>query len=184
MAHSPKEGIERAAGMHLPTDEILQPPGEVPPDDRQRLRPEHEVVQVLVEEEHLQGSQSQSEHPHSPVRHLRLQNHSSNANGCAGESRAAEVQVLLQSAASVERDPASYRWPEFGDNIEVQLRVDRRHAFEKLRNQFIGTRRNGELDWLGQNVRSELFGLPQTCPPRVAPTCPELESRKPWRPGS
>ena len=133
-----------AAGRSLPPDEVLRPPGEMPPDVPHSVWPDHEVVQVLVVEKRPQRRKHHRNHAHPPEWHLRLQQHRGNLNVGIFQRGPAAFQILAEASPHMIGNPLSLGRRKFGNDIHLQFRIDPFHSIEKCRDQLV--RAGGERD--------------------------------------
>ena len=103
------------------------------------------------------GDMQQRHQAHAPVRHVRHQHHSGQADAASGKRGAAARPVLGEAAADVVRHPAdAFRLlgRKFGHHVKRQFGEDAAHALHQAAVQVVRAGGERDFDLRGQALRS------------------------------
>ena len=179
MPNPPRERIKAAARLSLPLVQVFQPPRRVPEQLWECSRPEHEMIQVLVEEKRPQRGQGHRDCSHSPERHARLQNQSAEPDPVSAQPRAHFGQILPKGPLDVVLDPTSAVRRKLRHHVKVEFRMKPGYDVDQRGIDIVRSGREDNLDVVAQNLETvrSMIGYPRRIHPRgnpntdLAPAC-------------
>lgn len=130
----------------MPLQKIARTPQAMPKDGGNGARPQHEMVQVFVECQHIQRREQKGQQAEPPQGHVGRQHYSGETDGATAKRRAAAGQVVAQRPVDLVAHPAevAIRGLELRDYAERQAGVDSPHALDETSVKVVGSR--GEYD--------------------------------------
>src|ERR1700674_872410 len=120
----------------------------MPDDGVERLWPQHEVTEILVEREKFAGSQQEGDQPHLPVRHAGLQNYRGEMYAPAAKMPTEERQIFAHAARDWVGNPVHPRQWKFGNDYQGKLGKKLPYFLDSGRNQILRSGRKQDLDCL------------------------------------
>ena len=167
-----------------PSRQVLDPPSQVPQDGPAATRPQHEIVQVLIEGQEPERRQQQGHQAHAAERHAGNQHHPGQPDPVARGLGAAAGQVLRQAPVDAIGNPFQIGvfGRKIGDHPQRQFREKGAHALDQAAVQLVGAAGECDLDSRLQ-VRSTDGGAAACRHSRGYPRVPAPGARRPWRRG-
>ena len=142
----------RPGRPEVPAQEVPDPPCQVARHGRKAARPQHEVVEILIDGQEVQRRQDQRQQPHPAKRNIGNQQHTRQADGLPAEGTAATRPVLQDAAPVAHPVRVAVSGAEIRNHVERQFGKELAHARDEAHVQVVGSRRKSYLDFRLQDA--------------------------------